>query len=226
MTEVIRLDQVMYKYNNKNLGNANKQVVSKATAAFERGKMYAIMGRSGSGKTTLLSLMAGLDVPKSGDILFEGSSLKSIDRDYYRSHNIGMVFQSFNLLPLYTALENVMLSLELCNHPVKESKARAVELLQKVGLADDLIQRSVLKLSGGEQQRVAIARSLAADPPLLLGDEPTGNLDSQTGDEVMHLLLSLAHEDDKCVIVVTHATAVADLADDVYVMKDGVLLHK
>ena len=226
MNEVLCLQDVTYKYNNKKLGNANRMIVDSVSADFERGKLYAVMGRSGSGKTTLLSLMAGLDIPKGGDILFEGNSLKKIDRNHYRSHNIGMVFQQFNLLPLYNAIENVQVSLELCGYPMGKSKQRAIDLLIRVGLSDDLLHRSILRRSGGEQQRVAIARALSSDPSLILCDEPTGNLDSQTGDDVMDLLQRLAHEDDKCVIVVTHATAIGEMADDVFVMRDGKLLHK
>ncbi|MFD3157008.1 ABC transporter ATP-binding protein [Haloimpatiens sp. FM7330] len=220
MEEILRVEDVSYEYNSM---NEKVMAVKKVNACFEKGKVYAITGSSGSGKTTLLSLLAGLDKVKNGDIFFKENSLKKLDRDKYRSNDIGIVFQSFNLLPQLTAAENVMISLELCKWPSNERKIRAMQLLKKVGLNEDKAKRRVLKLSGGEQQRVAIARALSSNPELILADEPTGNLDSRTGDIITKILTDLAHKENKCIIIVTHSNTLAKKADEVYGMKDGVL---
>jgi putative ABC transport system ATP-binding protein len=218
--EVLRLENVSYSYK----GQAKKvAAVKDATASFEAGKFYAITGRSGSGKTTLMSLIAGLDYPDSGEIVFKGDSLREIDRDGYRSKDVGMIFQSYNLLPQLTALENVMMALELSDESPGSAKSRAEEMLAKVGFDQSMIHRRVLKLSGGEQQRVAIARALSCKPALILADEPTGNLDSDTGDMVLRMLKDLAKNEDCCLIVITHEKAVADQADVKYSIHNGQL---
>lgn len=191
-------------------------VLEKLSFTFEKGKMYAIVGRSGAGKTTLLSLLSALRKPSDGTILFDGKDIRNIDPYTYRSRYVGVVFQNFNLLPHLSALENVELSMEIAGIKQKGKRARALEILEKVGLDDERVRRPVLQLSGGEQQRVAIARALSYDPQILLADEPTGNLDEETEEGVIAILRRLAEEENKCVIVVTHSAPVAHAADEVF----------
>ncbi len=197
--------------------------VKEATAEFEEGKMYAIVGRSGSGKSTLISLLAGLDDPKTGEIYINGEALSGMDRDKFRRENVGMIFQSYYLLPQLTARENVELSLELAKKTENKKKV-ANELLEQVGLTEFHGKKRAVQLSGGEQQRVAIARAIAPNPPIILADEPTGNLDNANSDNIVKILKELAHENKKCVIVITHASEVAAEADVVYKMNDGYLI--
>ena len=182
---------------------------------FEKGKMYCIIGKSGAGKTTLLSLLSGLATPNAGDILYDGKSIAKIDKYTFRSKYIGVVFQSFNLITKYSALENVILSMDVAGYKTKSKKQRAMELLERVGLDEDEANRRVLKLSGGQQQRVAIARALSYDPDIILADEPTGNLDRETQNEIMEIFKSLAKQ-GKCVILVSHSVEVADMCDERY----------
>lgn len=186
---------------------------------FEKGKIYAIRGRSGTGKTTLLSLISGLERCTEGNIIFDGKNLKNINRDYYRSHDIGIVFQSYNLLPFMTASENIILSIDASGIKVTDKKAKAIKLMESVGLKASYANRKVLRLSGGEQQRVAIARSLSYNPKMIVADEPTGNLDKQTEEEILDIFKKLAHEDGKCVIIVTHSPNVCNQVDQVYDLK-------
>ena len=182
---------------------------------FEKGKMYCIIGKSGAGKTTLLSLLSGLATPTAGDIIYDGKSIAKIDKYTFRSKYIGVVFQSFNLITKYTALENVILSMDVSGAKIKDKKQRALELLDSVGLDEDEANRRVLKLSGGQQQRVAIARALSYDPDIILADEPTGNLDLETQQEIMDIFRELANQ-GKCVILVSHSPDVAKICDERY----------
>ena len=182
---------------------------------FEKGKTYCIIGKSGAGKTTLLSLLSGLAKPSSGEILYEGKSISKIDKYTFRSKYIGVVFQSFNLITKYTALENVVLSMEISGCKIKDKKKRALELLESVGLDEDEANRRVLKLSGGQQQRVAVARALSYNPEIILADEPTGNLDRDTQKEIMDIFRELADK-GKCVILVSHSPDVAEACDERY----------
>ena len=207
---ILELNQVSYSYEKK--GN---QVLSDISYSFEKGKLYAITGRSGAGKTTLLSLICGLATPTSGSILLNGKDISSLNRYDYRSHDIGVIFQSFNLLPKLTARENVILSMDIAGYPCEDKKEHADEVLKKVALGQKEADRRILKLSGG-QQRVAIARALSYSPQILVADEPTGNLDPDTQNEIMKIFLNLAHEDGRCVILVTHSKEVAAAADEVY----------
>ncbi len=185
---------------------------------FEKGKMYCIVGRSGAGKTTLLSILSGLASPDSGSILYNGEDIKSINKYDFRSRQIGVVFQSYNLITKFTALENVMLSMDIAGVKGVRKRERALELLDSVGLDEDEANRRVLKLSGGQQQRVAIARALSHDPAIILADEPTGNLDSDTQDEIMEIFRTLT-EQGKCVILVSHSPQVASMCDETYELK-------
>ena len=211
---ILRLENLSYMYS-----DGTEYVLKDISYSFEKGKTYAIKGRSGSGKTTLLSLISGLERYKEGNITFNGKELNKIDLDHYRNTNIGIVFQSFNLLPHLTAIENVILSMDISKVKVENKKEKAIELLKKVGLDEEKGNRRILKLSGGEQQRVAIARSLSYNPEIILADEPTGNLDRETEDEIMEILTNLAHKEKKCVIIVTHSNNVAKQTDILFELK-------
>lgn len=182
---------------------------------FETGKTYCIVGKSGAGKTTLLSLLSGLAAPDSGSILYGGRDIAKIDKYVFRSRYIGVVFQNFNLITKYTALENVILSMDVAGFKTSDKKQRAMSLLNSVGLGEDEAERRVLKLSGGQQQRVAIARALSYDPDIILADEPTGNLDRDTQNDIMKIFIGLAHQ-GKCVILVSHSPEVAGMCDERY----------
>lgn len=186
---------------------------------FEKGKIYAIRGRSGTGKTTLLSLISGLERCTEGSIIFDGKDLKDINLDTYRNSQIGIVFQSYNLLPFMTASENIILSMDVSGKKYDNKKEKAIELMTSVGLKESYATRKVLRLSGGEQQRVAIARSLSYNPKMIVADEPTGNLDKQTESEILDIFKKLAHQENKCVIIVTHSPNVCEAVDQIYDLK-------
>ena len=209
---ILKLDNVSYRYDD---AEADDYVLKDINYSFETGKVYAIKGKSGSGKTTLLSLLNGLENNYDGSIEFAGKELKNIDLDNYRSRDIGIVFQSYNLLPHLTAIENIILSMNVSNLNIANKEEQAISLMEKVGLTKNQKDRRVLKLSGGEQQRVAIARSLSYNPLMILADEPTGNLDKETENEILKIFKNLAKE-DKCIIIVTHSENVCDQADIVY----------
>lgn len=207
---ILELKNVSYQYE-----KGTKNVLSNINISFESGTLYAIMGKSGSGKTTLLSLLSGLDVPTSGEILYNGKDLKKLDRDDYRAKGIGVIFQGYNLLTNATVLENILLSMNISGCKGRDKKQTALELLQKVGIDEEKAGRKTLKLSGGEQQRVGIARALSHNPDIILADEPTGNLDGDTENDIMEIFKALAREQSKCVIIVTHSKNVAEYADEV-----------
>jgi len=217
---VLTLNNVTYRYD----GTKNN-VLKGVNASFEAGKVYTIVGKSGSGKSTLLSLIAGLDICTDGKILHGEQDLKEIDRDKYRAKGIGVVFQAFNLITNSTAIDNIVLSMQISGSNKPDKKSFAYELLQKVGIDKETANRKVLKLSGGEQQRVGIARALAHNPDIIIADEPTGNLDTDTENDVLNILTSLAHNDGKCVIIVTHSKKVSSIADEILGMKDGKLTY-
>jgi len=215
----LALENATYRYR-----NAASAAVRGATCTFEPGRLYSIMGPSGSGKTTLLSMLAGLDLPSEGDIQYGEVSLKDMDLDRYRRQDVSMIFQAFRLLPLLTVTENVCYPMELSGTPPKEAIPRSERFLSRVGITGDKLKRYPSHLSGGEQQRVAIARSLASGANVILADEPTGNLDVANAENIMEILKNLAHKDGYCVIVVTHDIEVANKADIMYRMSDGELL--
>lgn len=213
---LLSIKNASYKYNDT---EEDEYALRNVSFEFEKGKVYAIRGRSGTGKTTLLSLISGLERCTEGDIVFGGKNLRDINLDYYRSHDIGIVFQSYNLLLFKTASENIILSMDASGIKVDNKKERALELMKSVGLKNSYADRKVLRLSGSEQQRVAIARSLSYDPKMIVADEPTGNLDKQTEEEILEIFKKLAHKDGKCVIIVTHSSNVCKLADKVFGLK-------
>ena len=197
---VLSMNKVSYQYK-----EARQSVLSQIDQEFEAGKFYAIIGKSGSGKSTLLSLLAALDNPTSGKILFEGEDIQEKGDSYHRKHHISLVFQNYNLIDYLTPLENIRLV----------NPTATKEILLQLGLEESHVNRNVLKLSGGQQQRVAIARALVSEAPIILADEPTGNLDEQTAGEIIDVLKALAKERQKCVIVVTHSKEVANAADTI-----------
>jgi len=207
-------------------GNSYRTVLDDVNGEFEAGQFVVLLGKSGSGKSTLLNLISGIEKPISGEISINGvniTGLKERDRTLFRRDHIGFVFQFFNLIPTLTVLENVTLPQELAGRNASEVTARATELLSQVGRADRLATFPD-KLSGGEQQRVAIARALAHDPLLVLADEPTGNLDEETGELVLNLLLELTRSANKSLIMATHSPEVVPLADRVFSIHDGRLV--
>ncbi len=213
---VLSLENVTYRYK-----NAQRAAVSGVSCEFEEGKVYAVVGASGSGKSTFLSLLAGLDLPTEGTIRFQGDSLAELNLDRYRRESISMIFQAFHLFPLLTVMENVCFPMELCGITPKDARPRAAKLLEAVGIREEQMKRFPSKLSGGERQRVAIARSLASNAKIILGDEPTGNLDGENTQNIMDILCELAHKKGYCVILVTHDMEVAEMADVSFRMKDG-----
>ncbi len=214
----ISLKNVSYSYQGK---FQTVKAVDGVSYDFEPGKCYAIVGKSGSGKTTLLSLMAGLDLPTEGEILVDGKSTKEWDRSQMRRDAVSVIYQNYNLFPLLTVQENIQYPLDLKKVPRKKSIALAQEVRQRVELPASYDKRLPGQLSGGEQQRVAIARTLAQGCKIILADEPTGNLDTTNTHNIVDILRSLAHDDGCTVIIVTHDHAVAEQADAILQMKDG-----
>ncbi len=218
---ILSLQSVRYSYSNK---YQTVEALKDVNCSFEQGLMYAIIGKSGSGKSTMLSLMAGLDIPNEGDVLFRGKSTRTFDLDTYRRNDVAMIYQNFRLFPLLTALENVMYPMELHGVRPRDAKKRAEEYIKSVDLTDKVFNRFPSMLSGGEQQRIAIARALAMDTSLILADEPTGNLDSTTSRNIITLLARLAHEQGYCVVVVTHDMGMLEMMDVTFQMRDGILM--
>jgi len=218
--DTLSMNEVTYEYKNK---YQTVRALAGVSYSFKRGVFYAVVGKSGSGKTTLLSMLAGLDVPASGDVMIGDTAIRGVDRDKYRLEHISVIYQSLNLFPLLTAVENVMFPLEYKGTAKAEARRAAAEKLMSVGIGEELFNRLPSMLSGGEQQRVAIARALANKTEFILADEPTGNLDSENSAKIVRLLKELAKEENLCVIVVTHDTAVSGEADVVLGIKDGMI---
>ncbi|EHJ57502.1 hypothetical protein HMPREF9318_01729 [Streptococcus urinalis FB127-CNA-2] len=191
---------------------------------FEKGNVYAILGQSGSGKTTFLSLLAGLDTPKEGSILLNQKVIEKDKLRHYRQSNVSTIFQAYNLIPYMTAIENVQIALEISGKTL--SKESISQLFEKVGISRQLIDKPILKLSGGQQQRVAIVRALATNHEVIIADEPTGNLDEETTQDIVNIFKDIAHKEDKVVIIVTHERAVAEQADLVFELKHKVLSQR
>lgn len=216
---LLSLKDVSYRYE-----GANRDVFNNINIDFEKGKVYGIIGKSGAGKSTLLSLISGLDTCKSGEVLHNDKSLKNIDRDLYRAKDIGVIFQGYNLLLNATAKENILLSMNISNSKQEDKDEYIENLLQSVGIDSDKANRKILNLSGGEQQRIGIARALSHNPDIIIADEPTGNLDNETEEKIMDILVSLAHKHNKCVIIVTHSKKVCSYLDEIWGLKSGKLL--
>ena len=216
----ISLKNVSYSYRGK---YQTVRAVDGVSYDFEPGKLYAIIGKSGSGKTTLMSLMAGLDLPTEGEIFVDGKSTREWDRNALRRDGVSVIYQNYNLFPLLTVTENIQYPLHLKKMKKPEARALAKEVRERVELPESYDNRLPAHLSGGEQQRVAIARTLAQGCKIILADEPTGNLDTANTANIVAILKDLAHIDGCTVIIVTHDPAVAEEADTVLQMKDGSL---
>ncbi|MDB5169017.1 MAG: transporter-like protein putative transport system ATP-binding protein [Candidatus Saccharibacteria bacterium] len=210
-------------------GDTQVHAVNDISFSVADGQFASIIGRSGSGKSTLLSLLGALEKPTSGSISVGDQDITKL-HDHalisYRAHKIGFVFQGYNLVPNLTALENVMLPMEFAGVPKKDRLERAKALLSRVGLSDDQQLRKPARLSGGQQQRVAIARALSNKPKLILADEPTGNLDSQTGEMIFELLHELAKTENTTIVTVTHDLSIAGKTDKTFRLNDGKLVKK
>ncbi len=209
--KILDIKNLTYSYK-----DSKEKVLANINESFEEGKFYAIIGKSGSGKSTLLSLLASLDEPDSGKILFNGENIQETGYTNHRKNNISLVFQNYNLIDYLSPLENI----RLVNNQAQQ------DILLELGLSEHQIKRNVMKLSGGQQQRVAIARALVSSAPVILADEPTGNLDENTASEIIEILKKLAKERSKCVIVVTHSKEVARAADIVFELKNKKLINK
>ena len=220
---IIEVRNVKFTYQSK---YQTVHALNGVNCAFQEGRLYALVGKSGSGKSTLLSLMAGLMLPKEGEILYCGKSTASMNLNRYRRENAAVIYQSFRLLPLLTVSENVSYPMELRGFKGRKARQKAAELIAQVGLPDTVLNRFPDMLSGGEQQRVAIARAMSMDTRLLLADEPTGNLDTENSRHIIELLLQLAHRDHYCVVVVTHDPEIAARADTTFRIRDGVLFEE
>ncbi len=218
--EILKAENVSFAYENR---SQTVLAVKNVCCGFALGKCYAIVGKSGSGKTTLLSMLAGLELPTEGRILYDGVATADMDRDLYRKDHAAVIYQNYNLFPLLTTEENVLYPLRLKKMDKLQAKEIAREQLLAVGIQENQFKRFPSQLSGGEQQRVAIARALVAGNQIILADEPTGNLDITNGEQVVEILLRLAHEEGRCVIIITHDLEIASQTDEVYTMRDGAL---
>jgi putative ABC transport system ATP-binding protein len=204
-------------------GDKTRKILKGIDYSFEKGKLYTIAGPSGSGKTTFLSIAAGLDIQKSGKVMYNAKDIRDIGLTNYRKECASIVFQSYNLINYLTALENVVLAMEISGD-IKDKKKIAMEKLSEVGFDLDKMNRIVSKLSGGEQQRVAIARAISTNPELIFADEPTGNLDKNTESDIIEIFKKLASEQNKCIIVVTHSSELEAASDVNIKLKDGIFV--
>ncbi len=217
---ILEVNDVCYTYKSK---YQNVEAVKNANCVFETGKIYAIVGKSGSGKSTLISLLAGLDVPSSGEIIYEEKPTHKMNLSKYRRECAAVIYQSFRLFPLLTVSENITYPMELRGFKGKAAREKAKELVNKVALPETVLNRFPGMLSGGEQQRVAIARALSMKSKLILADEPTGNLDEDNSINIIDILVNLAKEEDYCVIIATHDLSILSKMDLVYRMNSGIL---
>jgi putative ABC transport system ATP-binding protein len=217
---LLELKNVSYSYNSRyQTVDAMKDV----SCQFEESKTYAIVGKSGSGKSTMLSLLAGLDLPHSGQVLYEGAATSDMDLNRYRRECAAVIYQNFRLFPLLTVLENIMYPMQLRGIHGGEARETAKALAQKVSLPETVLNRFPGMISGGEQQRVAIARALTMRSRLILADEPTGNLDSENSEKIIDIFIRLAHEDGYCVIIATHDLGIMQRMDEVLRIRDGAI---
>ena len=221
---IIETKKLNYYYQD---GDMQRYILRDVSVSFEKGRFYTIVGESGSGKTPFLSMIAGLDVAKEGQVLFESTDIQTIGLENYRRNKISIVFQNNNLVPYLTAAENVLVAMDITDNVLPaDQKAVAYNLLDYIGITREKADRLVSELSGGEQQRIAIARALATNSDVILADEPTGNLDEERESEIIEIFKRLAHENDKAVIVVTHSQEVAEKSDVTYRLKKGNLINE
>lgn len=221
---IIETKKLNYYYQD---GDMQRYFLRDVSVDFEKGQFYTIVGESGSGKTTFLSMIAGLDVAKDGQVLFEGTDIQAIGLENYRRNKISIVFQNNNLVPYLTAAENVLVAMDITDNALPaDQKTVAYNLLDYIGITREKADRLVSELSGGEQQRIAIARALTTNSDVILADEPTGNLDEEREAEIVTIFKRLAHDNGKAVIVVTHSQEVAEQSDVTYRLKKGNLTHE
>ncbi|MBO0470573.1 ABC transporter ATP-binding protein [Enterococcus sp. DIV0242_7C1] len=219
---ILQAKNVSYFYQD---GDKRRMILQDTSINFDQGQFYTILGQSGSGKTTFLSLISALDEPKSGEVLYKGQNIKEIGLEKYRRDDISIIFQSYNLVPYLTALENVLVAMSITDNDMpKDDREVAYNLLDYIGINKSKADRLVGQLSGGEQQRVAIARALATNVDIILADEPTGNLDEGMEQEIVDIFKDLAETHNKCVIVVTHSNEIANQSDKTYFLKQGELM--
>ncbi|MEA3318398.1 MAG: ABC transporter ATP-binding protein [Bacillota bacterium] len=223
MSTLLSLQQVSYWYKQ---GSKEQYILKDVDMTFERGTFYTIVGPSGSGKTTFLALVSALDTPKAGIVLYEGTDLSRIGLTKFRNQYVSIVFQSYNLLPYMTAIQNVITAMEITGVKHQNKKEYALDLLERVGISKDQANQKVLTLSGGQQQRVSIARAISSSADLIVADEPTGNLDEDTAKSIIALLQKLAHEERKCVIVVTHDQSIASNSDVKVTLTKGKMVEE
>lgn len=222
METILNFEDVSYHYLD---GSSNVSILNKANYGFEKGKIYAIVGASGSGKTTTIVLAGGLDKPKGGKVIFKGQDTARIGLNKYRRNDISIVFQSYNLIHYMNAYENVANAIEIAGRKVPNKKEYCLDILKKLGLSKEQSLRDIRKLSGGQQQRIAIARAIAKDVDLILADEPTGNLDEKNSKEILKTFIDLAHQANKCIIIVTHSPSLAQKCDVQLKIEDGQIVE-
>ncbi|MDX8362073.1 ABC transporter ATP-binding protein [Cytobacillus sp. IB215316] len=210
MGALLEFIDVNYWYEHE---NEKQSILNNVNVSFDKGNFYSIVGPSGSGKTTFLAMASALDMPKNGKILYEGKDIKKIGLSNFRNKYVSIVFQSYNLLPYMTAIQNVITAMEITGSDEANKRDFALSMLKKVGITEKQAGQKVLTLSGGQQQRVSIARALSCKSDLIVADEPTGNLDEKTAKDIVKLFQDLAHEEEKCVIVVTHDNNIANVSD-------------
>ncbi|MBC1308910.1 ABC transporter ATP-binding protein [Listeria booriae] len=223
METILTLNNISYHYQS---GGKLQAILENANYDFTAGTFYTILGPSGSGKTTMLSISSGLDVPNEGQVLYKKQSLgTSLSLQKYRKNHCAIIFQAYNLIPYMTALQNVITAIGIQHPRMKNKRAHAVKMLTEVGLTPEQMKRPVLQLSGGQQQRVTIARALSGSAQIIFADEPTGNLDGETADKIIYLFKALAHQMDKCIIMVTHDKAIAKESDITLTLKNKQLVE-
>ena len=220
-TDLMQVNNISYFYQD---GDQQRFILKDVSCSFEKGGFYTILGASGSGKTTFLALLSALDKPHSGEILYENTPISKLGFENYRRNKIGIVFQSYNLIPYMTAVENIQVAMSITDNPLPaDAKGVAYNLLDYIGIGKEKADRTINKLSGGEQQRVAIARALATNVDMILADEPTGNVNEEMAEELVDVFRKLAHEHNKCVVVVTHSSQIAAQSDVIFRLRKGVL---
>ncbi|MGL4569918.1 MAG: ABC transporter ATP-binding protein [Clostridium sp.] len=220
MGKILELKEVSYWY------DKDKKIIDNLSVDFEKGKFYTVIGPSGSGKTTFLSLISGLDKRKDGEILYCGKNVDEIGLTNFRNKCVSIIFQGYNLLTYMTALQNVISAISIKGLKVKNEKERALEMLKKVGFSDEQCNQKVLTLSGGQQQRVAIARALVSETEIIIADEPTGNLDEKTSEDIIKLFRDIVEKENKCLIMVTHNNDIAKNSDITYRLKNKILIKE
>ena len=228
--DFLRLDQISYYFQD---GDEQRYILRDISCSFEKGVFYTILGASGSGKTTLLSLLSALDKPSFGHVIYENQTLEAIGYENYRRNKVGIVFQQYNLIQFMTAAENVQVAMSITDNPIPRrdrydsggERSIALNLLDYLGIDQNKADRTVNKLSGGEQQRVAIARALSTNVDLILADEPTGNINEEMAEGIVDIFKKLAHQHNKCVIVVTHSSQIASQSDVVFRLSKGELIR-